>query len=153
MRIQDYDVTIKYIPGKELAIPIALSKLSSTNKHQIEFGIRVNLIQFSTRRLETIKTQIDHDTTLSDLRSTISKGWPADRRSVHPCICHYWAISVEDGIVLMSERVIIPLQSRKSILEIIYSGPQVITNKSTVGQNNRLLAKYKPGHREFCEQL
>ena len=138
LRIQDYDVTIKYIPGKELAIPDALSRLPSNNKHQIELDISVNLIQFSTRRLETIKTQIDHDTTLSDLRSTIIKGWPANRRSVNPCIRHYWAmrdlLSVEDGIVLMSERVIIPLPSRKSILETIHSGHQGITK-------NQLLAK------------
>ena len=88
--------------------------------------------------METIKTQIDHDTTLSDLRSTIIKGWPANRRSVNPCIRHYWAmrdlLSVEDGIVLMSERVIIPLPSRKSILETIHSGHQGITK-------NQLLAK------------
>ena len=43
LRIQDYDVTIKYIPGKELAIPDALSRLPITNKHQIELDISVNL--------------------------------------------------------------------------------------------------------------
>ena len=36
LRMQDYDVTIKYIAGKERAIPDALSRRPSTNKHQIE---------------------------------------------------------------------------------------------------------------------
>ena len=43
-------------------------------------------------------------------------------------------LSVEDGIVLMLDRVIIPLPSRKSRLETIHSGHQGITK-------NQLLAK------------
>ena len=42
--------------------------------------------------LETIRTQIDHDTILSDLRSTIIKGLPVNRRIETPCIRHYWAM-------------------------------------------------------------
>ena len=74
LRIQDYDVTIKYIPSNELAIPDALSRRPSTNTHRIELDISVTLVQFSTHRLETTKTHIYHHITLSDLRSTIIKG-------------------------------------------------------------------------------
>ena len=73
LRLQQYDVTIKYVPGKGLTIIDALSRLPSTNTQHIKLDLSVHFVQFSTDRL---KAATYDDPTRCALRDTINQGWP-----------------------------------------------------------------------------
>ena len=72
LRLQQYDVTIKYVPGKDLTIPDALSRLHSTNTQHIKLDLSVHFVQFSTDRLIKFKVATHDDPTLCALRDTPS---------------------------------------------------------------------------------
>ena len=153
LRLQQYDVTIKYVPGKDLTIPDALSRLPSTNTQHIELDCSVHFVQFSIDRLNNLKSATNNDPTMCELRHTIKQGWPEKRRSVKPPLRHYWSmrdlLSVEDDLVLMSERIVIPPSMQQSILENIHAGHQGVTK-------SQLLAKsvvYWPALNRNIEQF
>ena len=82
LRLTQYDVTIKYVSGKDLTIPDALSRLHSKNTQHIKLDLSVHFVQFSTDRLIKHKVETHDDPTLCALRYTINHGWPDKRRNV-----------------------------------------------------------------------
>ena len=96
LRLQQYDVKIKYVPGKDLTIPDALSRLPSTNTQHIKMDLSVHFVQFSTDRLIKLIAATHDDPILCALHDTINQGWPDKRRNVKhpsaiidPCVTSY----------------------------------------------------------------
>ena len=139
LRLQQYDVTIKYVPGKDLTIPDALSRLPSTNTQHITLDLSVHFVQFSTDRLIKLKAATHDDPTLCALRDTINQGWPDKRRNVRANLRHYWPmrdlLSTEDDLIIMSERIVIPSTMQQSILEDIHAGHQGVTKSQLLAKS------------------
>ena len=128
MRLQNYDLQILFKPGKEMLLADGLSRLPSTEDSHIGLDLQVHLVHFGAGKLQELKEETGRDPTLTDLRDVIVTGWPNTRKGLPPSLRQFWSyrdeLSVEDGLILKGERVIIPQGRRSEILQKIHEGHQ-----------------------------
>jgi hypothetical protein len=88
LRIQGYNMTIKYKPGKEIILADPLSRHnpfprlcppSLPSEETVDLQ-RVCLVQFSDAKLDTLMQDTSSDLELSALREIIYSGWPAKQK-------------------------------------------------------------------------
>ena len=101
LRLQTYDLTIRYQPGKDMEVADALSRLSAESQDPIpEMNVRIHKIfpQFSSSMLQKIKEQSSLDAELNALKEMIHAGCthPASpntlshrRRNSHEILLYY----------------------------------------------------------------
>lgn len=133
LRIQKYDVEITYVPGKNIPLADALSRLSpcvgetiadiDIQVHELHLHLNANPTRIAEIRNETVK-----DTNLNSLLAVISHGWP-DKRAECPSHLHtYWnyrdELTVADGLILKGTRIIIPKSLQPAVLEQLHYGHQ-----------------------------
>lgn len=121
LRLQPYDLCIKYKPGKDMLLADALSRLSPEESGPVaDMDVRIHSVfpQFTEDLFTQIRDETLKDTELNALRETVYSGWPESPKEV-PYLCKpYWnfrdEIAIEDGMLIKGSRIIIPkvLQSR-----------------------------------------
>lgn len=133
LRIQKYDVKIKYVPGRDIPMADALSRVNPLKGDHIK-GLDISIhemylhLNASPARIEQIKEETAKDTTLMALCEVITKGWP-DRRAECPSHLHdYWnyrdELSMVDGMVIKDTRLVIPKALRQDCLDQIHYAHQ-----------------------------
>ena len=128
LRLQNYQVMIKYQPGKMLLLADSLSRLPITLPGTpINLDVRVNLIHFSSDRLQELKQKTSTDPELGPLRDVIIHGWPDEQRQLPKVLKPYWSfrdeLSIEDGAILKgSTQTLIPKTMQPYILKCIHTG-------------------------------
>ena len=130
MKLSGYDYEIKYRPGNEMVLPDTMSRLSSTDKHEIP-GLSVNihsLVSVSDERLTSLKEETGKDPTITKVMKNVREGWPASVKKVDREIREFWSLrddlSVVDGLLLCGSRIVIPSIARKRTLRSIHDGHQ-----------------------------
>ena len=128
LRLQSYDYSITYKPGKDLLLADALSRLSPHDKHEMD-GLSVkihHIVSVTNNKLDEIRDKTSRDEELQLLAQTVTQGWPEKRHQVQPLIREYWAIrddvSVENGVLMAGSRIIIPRTMQQEILTKIHQG-------------------------------
>ena len=129
LRLQGYDLIIKYKPGTEMLLADPLSRLNPLpSEDTLDLHRKVCLVQFSDTKLDSLKQDTSADPELSALREIIHAGWPGKRQQVPVHLRKYWAyrdeLSIENGLILKGERVIIPESQRSDIIERIHQAHQ-----------------------------
>ena len=131
LRIQLYDVTIKYKPGKELIFADYLSRIRPSPGPEVKLEHTVHAIQISQRQLDRVKQATDQDCELSMLREQVISGWPESAKNLPKSIRQYCAIKdflcVEDGILFFGERLLVPSSMKTEYLRRIHEGHIGIT--------------------------
>ena len=126
LRLQDYDFTIKYHPGEEMVIADTLSRNSPEDTPEILLDISVNHVYIDAEKKRDYQLAIKDDPLLSALADTIITGWPDDIKDVPKALRPYHgqhdSLTVEDGLILHGEAIIIPPGERKKVLEQIHQG-------------------------------
>ena len=123
--LQEYNMVIKYQRGKEMLLVDGLSRLpNKKNKEVIDLDLKVNFMQFSTEKLAQIRQETNTNLTLCDLRDRILQGWPETLRELHKNFKPYWSywdnLSSNNGILLKSDRILIPELMQPEIMEKIH---------------------------------
>ena len=128
LRTQVYNFDLIYRPGKELHLSDALSRAPLPDT-VTEERVMVNNLQHSpvnADRLSQIRTATTTDKTLSCLAQTIRTGWPDDRRKCPPSLLPYFSyrdeLTVQDGIILRSDRIVIPTSLRPEMKQKVHAG-------------------------------
>ena len=95
LRLQRYDLLVKYEPGKNLYIAYTLSRAPewqsetvANSKDEFEVPITENL-QFSEEKLELFKEETRNDQTLPKLKTTVLNGWPVSKFQPDPELHEY----------------------------------------------------------------
>ncbi|XP_048257540.1 uncharacterized protein K02A2.6-like [Haliotis rufescens] len=130
LRVQPYDVTIKYRPGSMMEVADALSRSPGKTSKTIDLDIRVDLTQFSDKKIQSLKEETSKDATLQALKEIILEGWPERPKQLPAPIRPYWAyrdeLSIEDGLLLKGDCVIIPTSMKQEILGKLHEAHQGI---------------------------
>ena len=128
LRLQGYDMAIKYRPGTEMLLADPLSRLNPLPSEGTLDLHKVCLVQFTDTRLDSLRQDTSADPELSGLREIIYSGWPEKQKQVPVHLRKYWAyrdeLSVENGLILKGERVVIPESQRNDVIERIHQAHQ-----------------------------
>jgi len=133
LRIQEYDKTIKYIPGKEIKLADALSRVNPCHGDEIN-GLQVSVheihatLNASPMRIKSIKEETAKDELLQQLARTIYQGWPEQRVNCPPTLVQFWnyrdELYVEDGMVIKGSRILVPETLKPEALRQIHCAHQ-----------------------------
>ena len=120
MRLQRYEIEVRYRPGREMHIADMLSRayLPCSDRDKCEFE-QVNMAKFlpiRPERLAAIQAATDEDEALQTLKRVVLQGWPEDRADVPAVAMPYFSmrdeITVQDALLFKGDRIIIPASLR-----------------------------------------
>lgn len=128
LKVQPYALDIKYKPGKELHIADALSRdyLPDTSG-SCEEEFEVHLLESGHVGEFTYPDLVKYTKEeLTPLYNVILHGWPENKKQLPENVKDYWSfrdeLSIQDGLILKSERIVIPATMQKLILERLHLG-------------------------------
>ena len=126
LRLQDYDFTIKYRPGEEMVVADTLSRYSPEDTSEILLDISVNHVYINAEKKQDYQLTIQDDPLLRALADMIITGWPDDVNNVPKALRPYHgqrdSLTIEDGLILRGEAIIVPPGERRKVLEQIHQG-------------------------------
>ena len=119
--LQGYNYTIPYCPSKEMALPDTLSWFSPCPGPDIPLDITIHHAHLSPERKEAFQQAFVSNPEMHALTNMIITGWPDDIKAVphplHPYWQHHKTLTMEDGLVLCGEALIVPPSERERILQ------------------------------------
>ena len=150
LRLQQYDLTITYRPGKEMLLADALSQLPSKTDTEIQLDLRVDAISllsaFNCSCLTKIAAKTQKDLILSTVHRLTLNRWP--NRCAHmPRIArNYWdfrdELSIDGNLLMKGERVVIPTLSRDGIMEDLHKSHAGINKAMSLARTCSVLARH-----------
>ena len=104
-----------------MVIADTLSRYSPEDTPEILLDISVNHVYIDAEKKRDYQLAIKDDPLLSALADTIIAGWPDDIKDVPKALQPYHgqqdSLTVEDGLFLRGEAIIVPPGERKKVLE------------------------------------
>ena len=81
-----------------------------------------------TMSIDLVKSALARDKSMHVLKQIIYKGWPSQRHECPKELWEYWNhrcdLTLEDCVILKSDRVVVPESLRGQVLDLIHSGHQ-----------------------------
>ena len=131
LRLQGYDITLKYQKGTEMHLADTLSRAYLGNKPPNAFTEELSTITASESAYvskECLGDTAQHtkkDPVLQELDNVIHSDWPEKKNEVIPSLHPYFychdELTSQDGIIYRGERVVIPAVLRKDMVKRIHS--------------------------------
>ena len=126
IKLQGYNFSISHRPGAQNQLADGLSRLPTPhNNAAIDLDVRVDLVCFSSDRLEKVRRDTVNDPVLNQLRDTIIAGWPESIKDLPTDLLPFWGIrdqlSVESGLILTGHQLVIPIQQQVEILRQLHT--------------------------------
>ena len=132
LRMNNYNVSLTWIPGKEMIFADHLSRNIGPNLSNeptcsgLDLKIQDIYLNASKDRCISLAKETDKDETLTTLKNMVLKGWPDKRDECPEMLKPYWTyrdeLSVLDGLVLKGTRIIIPNSCREDVLDKVHEG-------------------------------
>ena len=140
MRLMRFTYSIMYVPGKNLTVADTLSRAPVSISCAEDDELRTEVETFvhvvmqnlpaTEQRLEEIHQAQEEDKICQRLKSYCEKGWP-ERCQVEGAIKPYLPVASEltlqGGLLVRGNRIVIPTSLRLDILERLHSGHQGIS--------------------------
>ena len=131
LHLQGYDLTIRYHPGKEMVIPDIFSRFSPWPGPKFPLDIAIHHAYITPTCKEAFQQAFINDPEMRVLANLIITGWPEDIKEVPHALCLYWqhrdTLTIEDGLVLQGEALVIPPAERERVLHQLHQFHQGIT--------------------------
>ncbi len=127
LRLQGYDIAIEHQAGKLNALADTLSRLPrKKNCQMIDLDLRVDFVRFTEKKVKDLQQETAQSPVLQELTRIIVNGWPERMKDLPSQHREYWScrdeLSVQDGIVMKGQRVLIPECMQEDILEQLHYG-------------------------------
>lgn len=154
LRMQGYDYTLNYKQGKEVLIADALSRYNPCEGEEIALEVTIHsLINMSENAKSSFQQEISTNPEMKELTRLIIDGWPEDIKAVPKLLRPYWkyreSLSVEDGLILKGETLVIPPGQRVKTLESLHKSHQGV-NKTQLLARNLI---FWPGYTAAIEEM
>ncbi|XP_060873973.1 uncharacterized protein K02A2.6-like [Metopolophium dirhodum] len=134
IKLQQYELIVKYKPGKELLIADTLSRIKSEGDsifddwENREVEVTIEEVNVSTsineNKREQIKSATELDKELNLLKHYVIEGWPEKREQLNEETKKYWECkeltTVYDGVLYKSNRIIVPESLKSEMLKRIH---------------------------------
>ena len=125
LKLQPYDLTVTFKPGKEIPIGDALSRANlPDNEPDIE-EVLVNMVDYiavTPVKYEQFQSRTADE--LNELHQMILKGWPDTKEQTPHCIRDYWSVrdelAVLDGIIYKGSRIVVPPSMRSDMISQVH---------------------------------
>jgi len=135
LRLQRYDFSYEWVPGKLLFIADTLSRAPATLKEEDrelenEIKCHVHLIKatlpFSDDILRKFRRENEEDMEIQHLAEMIKIGWPDEYKDVSDELKQYWnfreELSHEDGLIFKGTKVLIPKAWQSEMIDRVHEG-------------------------------
>ena len=131
LRLQKYQLTVKYHRGKTLKLADTLSRAFLPEVNTTDFteelasiDHRATLPVSEARWMQVNKESAD-DAVMSELRTVILNGWPEMRAEVPESLKPYFDVrdelTVQGNIVFKGQRLVVPRSMRNELMEVVHS--------------------------------
>ncbi|PFX34821.1 Uncharacterized protein K02A2.6 [Stylophora pistillata] len=159
LRLQKYNLHIKYLPGSQMYIADMLSRAYLQADHSQHENIpEYQIFQLSQEQLlfqeianinqvdymcpsegthQQIKQCTITDATLQSLMNMIMTGWPLTKEEIPVCIREYWnykeELTVQEGVLYKRMKVIVPASRRPQMIARAHSshnGPDACVRRA-----------------------
>jgi hypothetical protein len=131
MKLQNYNLTVRYKPGRQLLLADHLSRshLNSTVICQkLEKSLEMQVLTVSSplslpeTSLQKYQTATAGDSVLQGLGKLIKYGWPEHKNQLEdPELKNYWSVKEDlyqhDGLIFRGHQLVIPAELRKTLLK------------------------------------
>ena len=135
LRCLRFDVHVQYKQGRSIPVADALSrvchkKAAHNTENMIEDSASQCNIHFISTPIDltAVKSSAAQDPTMNLLKNTIFNGWPPYRKQCPQELWEFWNfrcdLTLEDGLVLKGNRIVIPSSTRDQVLQAIHLGHQ-----------------------------
>lgn len=133
LKILKYDIDISYLPGKQMVLADTLSRAflpETVEDIDPEMDVLVHSVSkhmpFTPERRLEFQQQTEIWEVAQQLRELVRTGWP-DHLSKVPSACKYYYslmddVSVDDGLIFIGSRLLVPPSLRTYILKIVHEG-------------------------------
>ena len=138
LKLQPYDITIKYLPGHKVVVADALSRVSPSGRTVIR-GLDVTIHEMTNQpyvhnRIAQIQKATREDQVLQLLMQQIMEGWPQHCKSLPVVLRPFWQLkddlAIELSCVTYQGRFYIPSSMRKACLNLLHEGhPGIVKMK------------------------
>ena len=134
LKMMKFNPKVEYLPGKYMYLADLLSR------NYIEDPVEddpemVEVVHEVTQHLSispdikaSLKLETEKDTGLKAVKGYYQNGWPSNSNKVNPDSLAYWKfrndLFVEDDLVILEDKVIVPPSLRKKVLETLHSAHQ-----------------------------
>ena len=134
LRLQKYDLSVKYISGKLLHVADTLSCAHATNNFhptddcEMELAIHqfIQHLPIGDDQKAELRTATLSDSVLQRLTHIVETGWPNNIINVPQDVREYWNVHNEihsaEKLLFMGDRLIVPASKRSSVLQLIHEG-------------------------------
>ena len=144
LRLQKFNLHVVYKKGAEMYLADTLSRAPLPEMYpprnrlqpDHEEVCRVDLeqvnaaeyLRISRDGLQNIQRLTERDKQLQSLKTIVLRGWPETKQEVDPKITEYWnyrdEIGVQNGVIYKGDRVIIPSELRREMIQRIHASHQ-----------------------------
>lgn len=161
LQLQKYALIVQYMPGKDMLIADVFSHAVAKGQHSSTDDLSDKRVvyaleateAFGKDMLKQLTEATARDSTLQLLVETQRTGWPMHRKELDPSIHQYWpvrhTVAVQHGILLVSDRILIPESMRSQMLKKLYISHQ--GTQCTKAQVRKFM--YWPGMTKHIEQM
>ena len=137
LKLQPYDITIKYVPGQKVPVADALGRVSPSGKTEIK-GLDVTIHDLTTTLnhvwVEAIQRATREDQVLKMLMQQMMQGWPDHIKLLPVALKPFWQLkedlSIEHSCVTFQGRFYILSVLRVGCLKALHQGyPGIVKMK------------------------
>ena len=128
LHIQEYDFDLIYKPGRSIPVADALSRapIMDESVETISVVSNLALTPITKTRLEQLRAATETDENTNALKNLTTKGWPAHKEQVpnnlRPYFCYRDELTVQDGIIIRGDRLVIPYAMRSEMKKKLHAG-------------------------------
>ena len=156
LRARNYDYDITYKPGSQIPTADTLSRAPVGKPEGEEEVVHsVTIYPIKDGLMQEIRLATMDDPTLNALGEVIHRGWPNDKKDVPEVLLPFHSyrdeLTVTDGVIMRSDRVVIPERMKKEMKKRVHTGHMGINSCLRLAKDVMFWPKMSTEIRQYVE--